>query len=431
MIIRTPRPYINNSCTNVRRVIRETLKPNPCRHCCAVLRKADDPGRMAVRSLPCKRRNCTVCHPYWVGSWLLPDLERFAECASTLHAWRGPAGQLRAVTVRCGRAGVHYRAIRLADGTALVIASGEFPGGTRRTLDVCAEWEAIALENASPVRNPVSGCQAWRKPRKEPSGKWVALAVGVGVKLRTVVAELEKAGAAVTARHDSKLASTVLVHLRGMSAEQAEKAALCAVLSLRPEYPERPPVPADTPRQPASQTPAANLNARAVLFKRQLGTRGFQEGGMSATRLYEWELDTTAKHVDLYYIPGFGDGYDLERVALDHLARFWPYNAWVCFCGRTNDMHEYLAEGEALAAAAKAGLIAPESIAAGYRVCRTWVTFYAGGMFSVGRYFRTVTGPKGDLVTAACRLYPASPMAQAWLVARDEILERGLAREAA
>jgi hypothetical protein len=240
-MIASSRPRINNSCVNVRRIIRETLKPNPCRHCCAVLRSSADSARVLVASLPCKRRNCTICHPYWVGSWLLPDLDRFAEHATGLHAWRGPQGQLRAVTVRCRRAGVHYRWIRLADGTALVIASGEFPGGRKRTLDWCAESEAIALENAAPVRTPASGCQAWGKPRRERSGKWEALAVGVGASPAAAVKALEDAGAKVKGRHESKAASAVLLRFAGMGDEDIRKACVCAVVLIRPEWPQRPP----------------------------------------------------------------------------------------------------------------------------------------------------------------------------------------------
>lgn len=153
---------------------------------------------------------------------------------------------------------------------------------------------------------------------------------------------------------------------------------------------------------------------------------------MSATRLYEWRL-LERRYVELLYT-GRGPYVPCpspERVGLDHLARFWRFSAWMCLDGSPGVAHQHLAEGEALVAAARKGLVPAECVAAGYRIGKARVTFYVDGMCTNAREFHTVTGPTGEAVTAACRLYPTSPLALVWMVARDHLLESGLAREAA
>jgi hypothetical protein len=148
-------------------------------------------------------------------------------------------------------------------------------------------------------------------------------------------------------------------------------------------------------------------------------------------RLYEWTLNRDAGLVDLYDVTGLDAALNPELVGVDHLARFWPLSAWLCVAGSPAVMHQHHAEGEALAAAARAGLIDPGRITGSYRINKRLVTFYVGDVCVIGRHFATVAGEAGRRVTEAARLYPSSPLAAAWLIARDEILDRGLAREAA
>jgi hypothetical protein len=146
-------------------------------------------------------------------------------------------------------------------------------------------------------------------------------------------------------------------------------------------------------------------------------------------RLYEWSLRTDAREVALWATSN--PKHSFERVAVTHLARFWPLSAWLCIAGSPGVMHQHHAEGEALVAAARAGLVDPRLIAGGYRINRKLVTFYVGDVCVIGRQFATVAGEAGRRVTEAARLYPTCPLAAAWLISRDEILDRGLAREAA
>jgi hypothetical protein len=147
-------------------------------------------------------------------------------------------------------------------------------------------------------------------------------------------------------------------------------------------------------------------------------------------RLYEWTLDRDSQRVAMYDVTGL-NALEPELVRVDHLARFWPLSAWLCVAGSPGVMHQHHAEGEALVAAAKAGLVDPRLITGRYRINKRLVTFYVGPACVIGRQFATVAGETGRPVTEAARLYPTCPLAAAWLIARDHILDLGLAREAA
>jgi hypothetical protein len=145
-------------------------------------------------------------------------------------------------------------------------------------------------------------------------------------------------------------------------------------------------------------------------------------------RLWEWELDTCGGWIRLRER---GDAVPSHEGEITAFSRMWPLHAYLCIAGSPGVMHEAHAKGEALVAAARAGLIDPERVAGSYRINKRLVTFYVGADHVIGRHFATVAGEAGRHVTEAARLYPTSPLAAAWLVSRDEILERGLAREAA
>jgi hypothetical protein len=145
-------------------------------------------------------------------------------------------------------------------------------------------------------------------------------------------------------------------------------------------------------------------------------------------RLCEWKLNVEERHITLLHDR---DGDDPQEYGVAWLARWWPSQAWVAVAGCNAGMHEAHANGVARVAAARAGLIDPERVAGSYRINRRLVTFYVGDEHVISRQFKTVAGEAGRRVTEAARLYPACPMAAAWLIARDEVLERGLAREAA
>jgi len=140
-------------------------------------------------------------------------------------------------------------------------------------------------------------------------------------------------------------------------------------------------------------------------------------------RDYEWTLFVPERRVELSMHSGHVK--DVEH-GIEAALNLWRNSRMKClYVDPDHYRHRWLALGEAMAAAARAGLIDPAEVNATYKVCKSGVSFYCAGEPLQLRHFRTIAG-KGQAVTDAARLYPTSPLASAWLIARDELLERGL-----
>jgi hypothetical protein len=160
---------------SVRRVFQEGLTRAPCpRHFTPLLQHRVNAHHGLALRVDCWTAGCAVCGRRYRSRWLIHLMCLFDQ-AGELFVWQGEAGKDYATFRKAAsRHGANYVALRLANGTILVVTDHALPKVLPIDAAAAAESTAAGLLNLAPVRKPVSTSKAWALSRlREESGQYL------------------------------------------------------------------------------------------------------------------------------------------------------------------------------------------------------------------------------------------------------------------